>query len=86
MARNGPPNSQRQQRPDPPGDRGAPGRMGRVYKPGPDGKPVAVTLRLGISDGKQTEVLEGLSDGDQVIVGGGEAGGARPGGPRRGPF
>lgn len=69
-------------------ERGArpPGRSGRVFKV-ENGRPVAVQLRLGISDGQRTEVLEGLSEGDQVIVGDSSSGGAaKPSGPRRGPF
>ena len=34
-----------------------------------DGKPQPVTVKLGISDGIFTEVLEGLKEGDQVITG-----------------
>jgi hypothetical protein len=45
-----------------------------------------VPLRLGISDGQRTEVLEGLAEGDQVIVGDSSSGGGKPSGPRRGPF
>jgi HlyD family secretion protein len=56
-----------------------------------DGAPQAVTVRLGLSDGRFTELVDGLSEGDRVIVGeavaksatGGPGG---PGGPRRGPF
>ena len=62
-------------------------RRGRVYK-AVDGKPSPVEIQVGISDGRQTEVLSGLGEGDQVIVGdtgGGSAGGPQ-GGPRRGLF
>ncbi len=62
-------------------------RRGRVYKV-VDGKPSPVEIQVGISDGRQTEVLSGLGEGDQVIVGdtgGGSAGGPQ-GGPRRGLF
>ena len=67
---------------------------GRVFVPGPDGKPVAVELRLGLSDGSTTEVIAilngaSLSEGDPVyvgIVGGatspGPASPPRPSGPR----
>ena len=62
-------------------------RPGRVFKL-EGGRPVAVALRLGISDGQRTEVVDGLAEGDQVITG--ELGGAAPkspaGGQRRGPF
>ncbi len=38
---------------------------------GPEGAPVlrAVEIKYGISDGSSTEVLEGLSEGDQVVTG-----------------
>ncbi len=55
---------------------------GRVWVLGPDGKPKAVTLTLGISDGSATEILRGdLREGQDVIVG--LAGGA--GAPSRPP-
>jgi HlyD family secretion protein len=59
------------------------GTPGRVFALGPDGKPTAIALRLGLSDGSATEVLGGdLAEGQEVIVG--QAGGAstpgRPGG------
>lgn len=66
-------------------------RMGRVFKL-QDGKPVAVQVRLGLSDSQRTEVLEGLAPGDLVVVGeagsgpvppGGLGGAARPGGGAR---
>jgi HlyD family secretion protein len=69
---------------DRPGGARPPGRSGRVFKL-ENGMPVAVPLRLGISDGQRTEVLEGLADGVQVIVGDSSSGG-KPSGPRRGPF
>ena len=44
-------------------------RAGRVWIVGADGKPQAVTLQLGITDGTQTEVLRGdLKEGQEVIV------------------
>ena len=61
-------------------------RVGRVFTLD-SGKPVLVPLRLGISDGQRTEVIDGLAESDQVIIG--EGGGAAKGpsaGPRRGPF
>jgi HlyD family secretion protein len=65
------------------------GRPGRVFKL-VDGKPVQAILRVGISDGQRTEVLEGLAEGDKVIVGGADGSSpptrAPPGGARRGPF
>lgn len=47
---------------------------GRVFVPGPEGRPVPVELRLGLSDGSATEVIAVLNDGklaegDQVYVG-----------------
>ncbi len=66
-------------------------RITKIYKL-VAGKPVAVNVRTGISDGHQTEVLDGLAEGDEVVVGGtfsaGGAGGAgqQKGGPRRGLF
>jgi HlyD family secretion protein len=67
---------------------------GRVFIPGPDGKPVPLELRLGLSDGAFTEVIAvtsggKLEAGDPVyvgVVGGpstpGPSGPARPAGPR----
>ncbi|MGH7355084.1 MAG: efflux RND transporter periplasmic adaptor subunit [Candidatus Rokuibacteriota bacterium] len=60
------------------------GLSGRAWIVGPDGKPAAVTLTLGITDGTSTEVLAGnLKEGQEVIVG--LTGAVRPGttgGPR----
>jgi HlyD family secretion protein len=54
------------------------GLSGRAWIVGPDGKPTAVPLTLGITDGASTEVLSGdLKDGQEVIVG--LTGAARPG-------
>jgi HlyD family secretion protein len=64
------------------------GRSARVYKL-VEGKPVAVNLRVGISDGQRTAVLDGtLAEGDIVVVadGGAASSGAPrppPGGARR---
>ena len=45
------------------------GQAGRVWVLGADGKPVAVALRLGISDGNYTEVVGGeLKEGQEVLV------------------
>ena len=63
----------------------APGRAGRVYKL-ENGKPVPVNIRVGLSDGQRTEVIEGLSEGDRVIVGGGDAATTAQQQRRRGPF
>jgi HlyD family secretion protein len=38
-----------------------------------DGKPVERQVQTGLSDGQKTEILEGLSEGDAVIVGLGSA-------------
>ncbi|MCX7673577.1 MAG: efflux RND transporter periplasmic adaptor subunit [Thiobacillaceae bacterium] len=47
-----------------------PGIPGRVWVLAPDGQPRPVSLRLGVSDGKATEVLAGdLRAGTQVILG-----------------
>jgi HlyD family secretion protein len=74
--------------PAPPPDgserRGA--RRGRVYRL-ENGRPIPVDVQVGISDGRQTEVLAGLAEGDQVVVGDTGSGAAPgPGGPRRGLF
>jgi HlyD family secretion protein len=53
------------------------GVPGRVWVLGADGKPQAVQVTLGISDGSATEILRGdLKEGQDVIVG--AAGGSRP--------
>ena len=45
------------------------GAAGRVFTLEADGKPKAVSIRTGISDGTYTEVLQGdLKDGQEVIV------------------
>jgi HlyD family secretion protein len=50
--------------------RGAADQAGRVWVLGPDGKPIAVAIRLGISDGNSTEVVGGeLKEGQEVLVG-----------------
>jgi HlyD family secretion protein len=65
------------------GSGGAPraGRANRrvVWKLAADGKPVAVPVAIGISDGRQTEIVSGaLAAGDRVITG--IAGQAQPAG------
>jgi HlyD family secretion protein len=62
---------------------------GRVFVPGPDGAPVPVELRLGLSDGAATEIVgfageRTLAAGDTVFVGvlSGARAPARPVGPR----
>jgi HlyD family secretion protein len=53
---------------------GIPGRVWRIK----DGEPVAVTLRLGVSDGKATEILKGeIAEGDEIILGAEAANGAK---------
>jgi HlyD family secretion protein len=49
-----------------------------------DGKPVERQVKTGLSDGQRTEVLEGLAEGERVVVGlGGQGrGGTQQGGPR----
>ncbi len=67
------------------GGRSGGGPSGRVWIVGADGKPVAVSVQLGIGDGTYTEVARGeLKEGQSVIVGH-LAPGDRPqqgGGPR----
>jgi HlyD family secretion protein len=59
---------------------------GRVYVLDADGKPKAVNVTLGISDGTSTEVLRGeLKEGQEVVAGLAGGSGAKtstPGGPR----
>ncbi len=66
---------------------------GRIYVQGADGKPRALNVRLGVSDGSMTELLLGpqaaaeLQEGTEVLIGtksAAVAGAARtgPGGPR----
>ncbi len=45
-----------------------PGQTATVFKL-ENGKPVAVSVHLGIADGQRTEVTDGLAEGDQIIVG-----------------
>src|SRR2546426_779543 len=50
------------------GSRGA--TAGRVWVIGPDGKPKAVAVRLGVTDATSTEVVSGdLHEGEEVITG-----------------
>ncbi len=56
----------------------------RVYVPGPDGKPQAVTIMIGLSDGTYSEVVSGdLKAGQDVFVG--TPGARSTGGPGSGP-
>ena len=59
-------------------------QTGRVFVLGPDRKPQGVTIRIGATDGAQTEVLSGLDVGREVIIGGGPPAGAAQRGPRFG--
>jgi HlyD family secretion protein len=70
-----------------------------VWKVGKNGMPEPATVQIGISDGRQTEVVSGLAEGDRIITGivggqpaaaqqgqgGGQGGnsGGRRGGPPR---
>jgi HlyD family secretion protein len=67
--------------------RGATAAPGRLWVPVAGGPPKAVDVRTGLTDGTSTEIMEGpLKEGDEVIVGIGEAPGApkkaAPSGPR----
>ncbi len=59
----------------------ATGRPGLVFVPGEDGQPKPQRVRLGMSDGRFVEVVEGLEEGQQVITGLEEAGRPRTPGP-----
>lgn len=66
---------------------GRPSARGRVFVPAADGRPRAIEVRLGLSDGSFTEVSGGeLKEGDAVITGSattaGNAQKAAPSGPR----
>jgi HlyD family secretion protein len=64
------------------GGEGRAGIRGRVWVVGLDGKPAAVALTLGLSDGTATEVLRGeVKEGQDVIVG--LVGGGRTGGSQQ---
>lgn len=55
------------------------GQPGRVFVTGPDGRPTAVAVRLGVTDGAFTEIVSGeIAQGQALIVGGGPAPGAAP--------
>jgi HlyD family secretion protein len=58
---------------------------GRLWIVGEDGKPAALAVKTGLSDGASTEIVEGaLKEGDEVILGtdAPAAKKAAPGGPR----
>jgi HlyD family secretion protein len=57
---------------------------GRVWIAGPDGRPKAVEVRIGLTDGTSTEILEGpLKEGDDILLGIGDPAAAakKAGGP-----
>jgi HlyD family secretion protein len=60
------------------------GLAGRVWTLGPGGKPQPVPVQLGVSDGSSTEVLGGVNEGQEVIVGLSTPG-DRPSQPKGGP-
>jgi len=46
------------------------GGSGRIWVPGSDGKPRAIDVRLGLTDGTMTEIVSGdLKEGSEIIVG-----------------
>jgi hypothetical protein len=48
-----------------------------------DGKPLEKMIRTGLSDGQKTEVLEGVEEGEAVIIGlGSSKGNSASGSPR----
>lgn len=50
-------------------------------------KPKPVQIKTGISDGVMTEVIEGLNEGDQVVIGSlASSQSAMPGAPAANPF
>jgi HlyD family secretion protein len=70
------------------GGRSGGGTPGRIFALGPDGKPKAIALTLGLTDGTATEVLAGdLKEGQEVIVGtaGTQSGPRQPGSGGSGP-
>jgi HlyD family secretion protein len=79
------------------GPPGQPGMGGRALEPGArgavagapqriwvlqDGKPVERMIRTGLSDGQKTEILDGLGEGETVIVGQSTQSRNEPGRPR----
>jgi HlyD family secretion protein len=63
---------------------GANGVPGRIYTVDAEGKAALTTVRLGATDGTNTEIISGIAEGQKAIIGGGTK--ARPsgfgGGPR----
>jgi HlyD family secretion protein len=66
---------------------GAPGGMpARVFVPGTDGKPRAVAIMVGLTDGAFSEVVSGeLQAGQDVFIGAPSGGTTRPSGSQSGP-
>jgi HlyD family secretion protein len=70
------------------GGRAGASAAGRVWITGPDAQPKPVDVRIGLTDGTNTEIAEGpLKEGDEVILGIGDPAGAAkkagaPSGPR----
>jgi HlyD family secretion protein len=54
------------------------GRPGLVFVLGSDGQPKATPVKLGISDGRFVEVVDGVSEGARVVTGIEEGGAPRP--------
>jgi HlyD family secretion protein len=71
--------------PPPPSGMGEVATPGRVYVLDAEGKPKAVNVVLGISDGSFTELVRGeLQEGQEVVAGLAGGSGARPGTPTTG--
>jgi HlyD family secretion protein len=56
-----------------------------VFVKDPAGQPKATAVKVGLSDGAHTEILEGVSEGLQVVTGGADGGAAQARGPRPSP-
>jgi HlyD family secretion protein len=62
---------------------GSAGVPGRIYLLDADGKPVLTQVRLGATDGTNTEIVTGVAEGAKAVIGGGPR--PKPGfGPPRG--
>src|SRR5439155_698791 len=46
----------------------APGGERQVMVPGPDGKPVARVVQVGLETGDQAEITSGIQAGDKVLI------------------
>jgi HlyD family secretion protein len=57
---------------------GESGRPGLIFTLGPDGVPKPTPVRLGLSDGRVVEILRGVDEGAQVVVGLEQPGSAAP--------